>query len=142
MLTTFGSFCFERLHIGLTRAVSPGVCFWATSLQTLSAFGSSLVRQNLDSPGFLFFFPPVFLLQSSAASDAFGSNGSRLGRAGLVLAVVNASWLSIEPVGPGSEVAAGRQAVPVGLAVWLMLDVYSVGRARVCFQDFGHCSFP
>lgn len=36
----------------------------------------------------------------------------------------------MEPVGPGSEVVAGRQVVPVGLAVWLV-DVYTVGQTRI-----------
>lgn len=72
----FGSFGFERLH-----AWSPGRCggvLGRAFLQTLSVFGSSLVRQNLCSR--------VFWLQSSAASSVFGSGGSRLGWAGSVLA--------------------------------------------------------
>lgn len=44
----------------------------------------------------------------------------------------------IEPV--GSEVAAGRQVVLVGLAVWLV-DVYSVGQARVCFKTLATAVF-
>lgn len=46
----------------------------------------------------------------------------------------------MEPVGPGSKVMAGRQAVPVGLAVWLV-DMYTVGQASSLFQDFGRSSF-
>lgn len=38
-------------------------------------------------------------------------------------------WVLTWPVGSGSEVVAGRQAVLVGLAVWLV-DVYSVGPTR------------
>lgn len=43
--------------------------------------------------------------------------------------------VSLEPVGSGPGVVAGRQAVLVGLAVWLV-DVYSVGHARVWPQQF------
>lgn len=46
----------------------------------------------------------------------------------------------IEPVGSGSEDVAGRQAVLVGLAVWLV-DVYTVGQARVCFKTLATAIF-
>lgn len=61
------------------------------------------------------------------------------GWAGLVW--FNCVRVSTESVGSGSEVQAGRQAVSVGLAVWLV-DVNPVGRSRALFQDSGQSRRP
>lgn len=92
------------------------------SPQTLSAIGSSHVRQSCDSHVCLFFF---FGFKSSAA---------------FVWLVVGLDWFGstvsgflLSRLGSDSEVQAGRQAVSVGLAVWLV-DVNPVGQSRVCFK--------
>lgn len=128
----FGSFCFTSSWTG--PANERGYIMGYVSLQTLSVFGSSLVRQNLDSHVFF-----CFWLQFSAASNVFGSDGSCW--AGLVwFAQFGCVRFLTEPVGSESEVVAGRQAVLVRLAVRLV-DVYSVGRARVCFKTLATAVF-
>lgn len=90
--------------------VSPNPeCVWFFSCMTKS--------------GFSCFF--CFWLQSSAASNVFGSDGSCW--AGLVwFSQFGSVQVLTEPVRSESEVVAGRQAVLVQLAV-RSVDVYSVG---------------
>lgn len=91
--------------------------------------------KNLDSHGVFF----VFGLQSSAASNVFGSDGSCW--VGLVwFSQFGSVQVLTEPVRSESEVVAGSQAVLVQLAVRLV-DVYSVGRASVCFETLATAVF-
>lgn len=68
----------------------------------------------------------------------FGSDGSWLGWFWFLR--FRRARVLTEPAGSGSEVAAGRLTVLVGLAVWLV-GVYSVGQARVCFKALATAVF-
>lgn len=88
--------------------------------------------------GFLCF--SVFWLQSFAASMCVGLWRLSFGLGRLGSLRFWCVWILTGPVGSGSKVVAGRQAVLVGLAVWLF-DVYSVGQASVCFKTFARVVF-